>query len=169
MMRESRIGWGLVATVLAAAASFAPMARAQEGKADAEGGRSKGCGMRHCLVYGAYGCGIWTMSPGDDFEFHHNVIADSLSSWITEGRGKREYRVTDSLFAGNKHLAGTGAGPLLNFKDTDPGFLKLPGSTMTDRRVDIERDQTKRGYLHLVPGTLGADLGAGLFTKKAGE
>jgi hypothetical protein len=30
-MRESRIGWGLVATVLAAAASFAAMARAQEG------------------------------------------------------------------------------------------------------------------------------------------
>jgi predicted SnoaL-like aldol condensation-catalyzing enzyme len=36
-MRESRIGWGLAATVLAAAASFAPMARAQEGKSDAEG------------------------------------------------------------------------------------------------------------------------------------
>jgi hypothetical protein len=36
-MRESRTGWGLVATVLAAAASFAPMARAQEGKSDAEG------------------------------------------------------------------------------------------------------------------------------------
>jgi hypothetical protein len=49
----------------------------------AEGGRSKGCGMRHCLVYGAYGCGLWTMSPGDDFEFHHNVIADSFYSWIT--------------------------------------------------------------------------------------
>ncbi len=36
-MSESRIGWGLVATVLAAAASFASMARAQEGKSDAEG------------------------------------------------------------------------------------------------------------------------------------
>jgi hypothetical protein len=123
----------------------------------AQGGRSRGCGMRHCLVYGAYGCGIWTMSPGDDFEFHHNVIADSLYTWNTEGRGKREYRVTDSLFAGNKHLAGTGAGPLLNFKDTDTGFLKLAEGTVTDKRVDIERDQTKRRYLHLVP------------TKKVGE
>jgi predicted SnoaL-like aldol condensation-catalyzing enzyme len=36
-MRESRIGWGLVTRVLAAAATLAPMARAHEGKSDAEG------------------------------------------------------------------------------------------------------------------------------------
>ncbi len=36
-MGKSRIGWGLVATVFAARASFAPMARAQQGKSDAEG------------------------------------------------------------------------------------------------------------------------------------
>jgi hypothetical protein len=40
---------------------------------------------------------------------------------------------------------------------------------VTDGHVQVERDQTKRGYLHLVPGTLGAELGAGLFMKKAGE
>jgi predicted SnoaL-like aldol condensation-catalyzing enzyme len=34
---------------------------------------------------------------------------------------------------------------------------------------EVERDQTSRGYLHLVPGTLGAELGAGLFARKAGE
>lgn len=132
----------------------------------ADGGKSKGCGMRHCLVLRAYGCGIWTMSPGDDFEFHHNVFADSLYSWITEGRGKKEYTVTDSLFAGNNHLAGTGAGPLLNFKEADAGFLKLgDGAVVTDKTVRIEFDQTKRTYLHLTPNSPGAELGPGLFTK----
>jgi hypothetical protein len=135
----------------------------------AEGGRSKGCGMRHCLVYGAYGCGLWTVSPDDDFEFHHNVIGESLYSWITESRGERHYRVTDSLFAGNEHLAGTGSGPLLNFKDSDPGFLELAEGVVTDRKIEVERDQTKRGYLHLVPGTLGAQLRAGLFLEKTGD
>jgi hypothetical protein len=109
------------------------------------------------------------MSPRDDFEFHHNVIAASLYSWITEGRGRRAYRVTDSLFAGNQHLAGTVAHPLLNFRDTDPGFLKLPEGVVTDQKVQVEHDHTKRGHLHLVPGTLGADLGAGLFAKPARE
>jgi hypothetical protein len=31
--------------------------------------------------------------------------------------------------------------------------------------LQIEVDLTKRNYLHLVPGTPGSDLGAGLFTK----
>ncbi len=34
-----------------------------------------------------------------------------------------------------------------------------------DGKVEIEEDLTKRNYLHLKPGTLGANLGAGLFTK----
>jgi hypothetical protein len=36
-----------------------------------------------------------------------------------------------------------------------------------DGKVKVEYDQTKRTYLHLLPDSLGADLGAGLFTKKA--
>jgi hypothetical protein len=51
----------------------------------------------------------------------------------------------------------------------DPDFSKLPEGPVTAERVQIELDQTKRGYLHLVPGTLGANLGAGLFLKKAEE
>jgi hypothetical protein len=71
--------------------------------------------------------------------------------------------------AGNKHLAGTGAGALRYFKQAAPNFLKLAEETVTDKRLKIERGQTKRGYLHLRPRTLGADLHAGLFTKKAEE
>ena len=132
----------------------------------ADRGRSTGCGMRNCLVHGAYGCGIWTMSPGEDFEFRNNVIADSLYGWIIEGGNRPAYNVTKSLFSGNKHPTGTGAGPLLNFKVTDPGFLKFAEVTVTDEPVKIDRDQTKKNYLHLIPGTLGADLGAGLFYTK---
>jgi hypothetical protein len=47
--------------------------------------------------------------------------------------------------------------------------LELPERAVTAEKVKIELDQTKKGYLHVVPGTLGADLGAGLFLKKAGE
>jgi hypothetical protein len=131
----------------------------------AEGGPSKGCGMRHCLVSGGYGCGLWTCDTGADFEFHHNVIAGGNYTWIRQGRGAVKYTVTDSLFAGNKDLTGSGAGPAGNFKPVEPDFLKLPEGTTSDRKVQTELDQTKRTYLHLVPGTFGADLGAGLFAK----
>ena len=49
-------------------------------------------------------------------------------------------------------------------------FLTLEaGAVTTDKKVQVEFDQTKRTYLPSVPGSLEADLGAGLFTKKAGK
>ena len=41
--------------------------------------------MRYCLVYEANYSGVWTTSQtGDDFEFHHNVIANSRTAWIKD-------------------------------------------------------------------------------------
>jgi hypothetical protein len=37
---------------------------------------------------------------------------------------------------------------------------------VVDTPVQIERDETKRDYLHIVAGTRGAELGAGLFTRR---
>jgi hypothetical protein len=98
-----------------------------------------------------------------------NVIANGLYAWIRQGRGPAKYGVTDSLRAGNQFLTGAGAGPAGNFRAIAPDFLKLPAGAAAAEKVQIESDQTKKGYLHVVPGTLGADLGAGLFLKKAGE
>jgi len=76
------------------------------------------------------------------------------------------YKVRNCLFAGNKKFTGSGAGPALNFRDNDPSFLNLIDTKITDQPVKLEFDQTKRNYLHVQEGTLGSDLGAGLFTKK---
>ena len=47
------------------------------------------------------------------------------------------------------------------------GPALLASSKLTDKPGQNELDQTKRKYLHVVEGTLGSDLGAGLFTKRA--
>jgi hypothetical protein len=75
------------------------------------------------------------------------------------------YKVRDSLFAGNKKLAGSGAGPALSFRDIDPAFLELIGTKTSDQRIALEMDQTKRDYLHPVEGSEAARIGAGLFIK----
>jgi hypothetical protein len=55
-------------------------------------------------------------------------------------------------------------------KKADPGFLKLVAEAVTtDKRVQVEFDQTRRTYVHLLPGSLGTDLAAGFFTKKFGK
>jgi len=148
-------------------------------------GGTKGHAMRNTLIYGSYGCGIWTSGIANDFEFRNNIIANSFYTWISQGarsvrseagqsgpRGGADpreavhYKVVDSLFTGNKKFTGTGGGPALNFKDSDPSFLELIGSKRLDDSLDLEMDQTKRNYLHPKEGTEAAKIGAGLFIKK---
>ena len=57
-------------------------------------------------------------------------------------------------------LAGSGGGPALNFRDIDPSFLELVKTTVSDRPLELELDQTKRNYLHPVEGSEAARIGA---------
>ena len=148
-------------------------------------GGSTGHAMRHCLVYSCYGCGIWTSGIANDFEFRNNIVANGNYVWISQGarsasreagqgggsdgattRQPVRYKVTDSLFTGNKKFTGSGGGPALNFKDIDPGFLELVNTKRSDDPLELELDQTKRNYLHAKEGSEVARIGAGLFTHK---
>jgi hypothetical protein len=60
-----------------------------------------------------------------------------------------------------------GGVPAVNFKALPPSALELPPSSkVIDKPVEIEFDQAKRGYLHVVAGTPGAEIPAGLFTRR---
>jgi hypothetical protein len=73
------------------------------------------------------------------------------------------YKVVDSYFANDRRLTGTGTGARLEYRDIDPSFLEMVGTTVTDRAITLERDMTKRSYLHPVSGSAAAKVGAGLF------
>jgi hypothetical protein len=114
-----------------------PLSKTWMGRPDPFGGVAYG-------ILDSYGCGLWTTQPGDDFEFHNNVISGSQYAWIREA-SRHRYRVTDSVFAGNKNLVGSGAGPALNFKTLDPAIMELPKSIpVVDKPVQVEMDETKR-------------------------
>lgn len=40
--------------------------------------------MRNTLIYGGYGCGVWTSAIANDFVFENNVIANSQYAWISQ-------------------------------------------------------------------------------------
>ncbi len=129
-------------------------------------GQAKGCAMRNTLVSGSYVTGAWLCAIGDDFGFQNNVISSNLSGLLFQGPvGK--YSLENSLFSGNKNLYGSGFGPPVNFKALPPSTLPLPPSSkVIDEPVQIELDQAKREYLHVVAGTPGAEIAAGLFAKR---
>jgi len=142
--------------------------------------KSTGHVMRNTLIYGGYGCGVWTSAIANDFVFENNVIANGNYTWISQlGRdpGQQEvkdtipeepilYQVNNSLFAGNKKLTGTGGGPQLNFKDIDPILLKFNNTKITDQPIQLDYDQTSKNFLHPVAGSEAAKIGVGLFKTK---
>jgi hypothetical protein len=140
--------------------------------------KSTGHIMRYSIMYGGYGCGIWTSAIANDFVFENNVIANGNYVWISQQNrdaGQQGnvanvttpilYNVKNSLFAGNKKFVGTGGGPALNFKDVDPSVFNLVNTKITDKPVQLEMDQSKRTFLHPVEGTEAAAIGAGLFKR----
>lgn len=148
-------------------------------------GGSTGHAMRHCVNEGLYGSAVWTSGIAEDFDYRNNVVANCNYAWThqdaasarADASGQRagtaaetlrrsRYRVVDSYFANNRRLAGTGTGARLEYRDIDPSFLELVGTTVTDERVVLEQDQTKRAYLHPVAGSDAARVGAGLFVSR---
>ena len=150
---------------------------------------SKGHAMTNCICHDLYGSGVWTAGIANDFEYRNNVVDGCNYVWTAQGgasaladavgRGGRRpaphppkpqepvhYRVVDSYFGGNRRLTGSGTGARLEYKDIDPSFLELIGTKVADQPVVLERDSTKRGYLHPVAGSEAAKAGAGLFTKR---
>jgi len=124
-----------------------------------ESGASRGNAMRYCVVYRANYSGVWTtQGTAEDFEFHHNIIADSRAAWINENKNAR-YKVHDVILTGNTYLAATGRGAsaAADFMQTE--------NVQTTGKIEIEKDQGRNNYLQLKEGTFGSALKAGLFKK----
>jgi len=152
-------------------------------------GGSGGHAMRNCFCDGVYGSGVWTAGIKSDFDYRNNVIANGNYAWTYQGgasaladtgspcgrpggapapaapRELTHYQVIDSYFANNRRVAGSGTGARLEYRDMEPSFLELVRTKVSAEPVVIERDQTKRNYLHPVAGSEAAKAGAGLFLK----
>jgi len=127
---------------------------------NAEGDTSYHNAMHYCLVYEANYSGVWTTTQtGDDFEFHHNIIANGRTAWIKDNGSNHHYQVHDCIFTNNIKVAGN---PGDNGINND--FLKM-ANVQLNGRIEIEKDQGKNNYLQLKDGSFGSELKAGLFKR----
>jgi hypothetical protein len=142
---------------------------------DAEGGLSRRNAMRYCIVDGADVAAVWTCQTDLDFDFQHNIITRSQYFWMRAPNNKKKYVVRDCVVTDNKHDSGFGtasaiygqAGPDVTFNEKNvirTGKIQLQKPSVTPEALSVVRP---REYLHVVPGTLGSDLGAGLFIESS--
>ena len=156
-------------------------------------GGSTGHAMRNCLVYGAYGCGIWTSGIANDFEYRNNVVANSNYVWIGQsaaqpaprqdrgqvGRAtavrpcprppRRASPFTTRSSTASSQATRSSPAPAAGRPSTSgtsiPPSWNSSGPRCQPEPVTLELDQTKRNYLHPVEGSEAAAVGAGLFTR----
>ncbi|MBY0506771.1 MAG: hypothetical protein K2X03_22820 [Bryobacteraceae bacterium] len=132
----------------------------------AEGGISHRNAMTNSLVYGASVSGVWTVeTDGADFVFRNNVIANSATIWMRERGSSRAYQAVNCLFAGNENVAAYGGGAAGPVTLTGSAFLTLQDMRPAGK-ITLQMDQGARDYLHILKGTVGSSLHAGLFTKE---
>jgi hypothetical protein len=123
------------------------------------------CAMRYCIVDGAYTSGVWTCQTAEDFEFHNNIITGSEYFWMRKHSDRQRYKIEKCVVIGNKYWSGYGmaSGPT---GQTGPEVIYKEKNVTKEGQVVLVKDKTSRNYLHVVPGTLGSELGAGLFKEK---
>jgi hypothetical protein len=127
---------------------------------NAQDGTSYRNAMRYCLVYEANYSGVWTTTQtGNDFEFHHNVIANSRTAWIRDSDSAHHYQIHDCIFANNLKTTGNGGDNAIT-----NDFIKMDNVQLSGA-IQIEKDQGKNNYLQLKEGSLGSQLQAGLFKR----
>lgn len=124
-----------------------------------DGISGRGCAMRHCIVTGALISAVWTCQTSEDFEFHHNVVADSQYVWMRKPGDRQTYRVRNCAFIGNKHSSGYG---------TASGPTGQTGAEVVFEQSHIITEghlaYAPGGQTHVTKESAGYELGAGLFT-----
>ena len=123
--------------------------------------------MHHNVIIDSYGGIVWTWSATNDFKFYNNVISNANVLWILNKEEKDSFSIENSVIVGYNSYVNKGGGPQGFGENANPEKLKVSKDVVLKKegRLEIIEDQTDKLYLHIKPGTLGSDLGAGLFTK----
>jgi hypothetical protein len=128
---------------------------------------ARNCEIHHNLFIDNYGSNIWSWSAAEDLKFYNNVATGTNVFWILNRDEKTSFSLSNSLISGYNELVNKGGGPAGLGEKADPAKLKLGKDVILKKEgnLQIEEDPTKRKYLHIVSGTAGADLKAGLFNQ----
>jgi hypothetical protein len=129
------------------------------------------CEMHHNLMIGNYGAVVWSWTAAEDFKFYNNVVTGTNVFWVLNRDEKVTFSLSNSLVIGYNELVNKGGGASGFGEKGNPDRLILGKDVIIKKEgtLQIEEDPTKHNYLHLVPGTKGSELGAGLFTKNQGQ
>ena len=130
-------------------------------------GLKTGNGITNSIIYGATQSGVWTAWPDGDFTFRNNIVACCRYAWIKNADNASVYTIENCVVVGNQHYQALSGAVIVpqTFKVIEKNVVKTGKITLRPKD-DVTHYPLPIDYLHVVPGTVGSEMGAGLFKKK---
>jgi hypothetical protein len=132
-----------------------------------EGIPGKGNAMRYCIVDRAHISGVWTCQTAEDFEFHHNIVTRCQYFWMRKRTDSpQEYRLHDCIVTNNSYYSGYGVESGATGQ-TGAEVAYKEENVIKTGEVALERSKRSKNYLHVVKGTFGSNLQAGIHLRES--
>ena len=132
---------------------------------DAGTGNKTGNSFTNNIVYGAFQTAVWLAWPDDDFLFKNNILTNCKHAFIKNSFNKTKYTIDNSYIVNNQFYQGiadsSGVHPE-EFALNENEIIKEGEITLRQAAENVD-EPLPVDYLHVIPGTQGYNLGAGLF------
>ncbi len=148
-----------------------------------ENGIKNGNSITNSIIFGANQA-VWTAYPDKDFKFENNIVSNCRYVWVKNDFNPTKYTIDNCVIVNNKYYMGVPDNAPSNLSPEEKLRLRLrPGKFEIN-----EKNVTKKGqislrladtddkallfgideplpvdYMHVIPGTVGYEIGAGLF------
>jgi hypothetical protein len=141
---------------------------------DSRNGIKTGNGITNSIIYGANQA-VWTGWPDKDFKFENNIVSNCRYVWVKNDFNPTKYSINNCVIVNNKYYKGVPDSVCLK-----PGEFEISEKNVTKegeillRLIDNDDKPLLLGidkplpidYLHIIPGSLGYEMGAGLFINR---
>jgi hypothetical protein len=142
---------------------------------DSGNGIKSGNSLTNSIIFGASQA-VWTVSPDNNFKFENNVVSNCGYVWAKNNfNTSTNYSINNCIVVNNKYSKGIANNERLspgNFEISENNVtksgnisLRLTGNNDTPSLDEVD-GPLPIDYLHIIPGSLGSDLGAGIFKNK---
>jgi hypothetical protein len=128
---------------------------------DSGNGIKTGNSMTNCIIYGANVSAIWTASPDKDFIFKNNIVTNCNFFWAKEASNTAKYSIDSCVIVNNQHYKGDGYLNPSDFELNETNVIKQGNISL--RMINTVFEPWPVDHLHIIPNTLGYDIGAGIF------
>ena len=135
---------------------------------DSGTGSKTGNSFTNNIVYGAFQCAVWFAWPDKDFIVKNNIITNCKHAWIKNEFNQTKYSVENCIVVNNRYYQGIASSTGVNpgsFEMNENNIIKTGEISLRMMNENTD-DPLPVDYLHVIPNSLGYDIGSGLFKER---